>query len=222
MRRFASCLVLTLCAACGQASPPPVDEADGAAGASAAVTPAGISRARTELPAGYEVGDLAGRSSPVAFWGLGPKWISDPPQCGALVQPVAPDAPVRGWSASGPGGIVYAAVLDAAVDTAAGLAAARTAECATWTVSAGHTSARAGLIDAPEVDGAETVGMTADATTLVEGGTETRSRAETFSAYLSGHVVVVTVVTDPGGLGPALGPDFAASLLVEAVAAVRG
>lgn len=212
---FASCFAVALCAACGQAAPPVVDESPGASGT---VTPAQISRARTELPAGYEVGALAGRSSPVAFWGLGPQWTSDPAQCGALVQPAAPDAPVQGWSASGPGGIVYAAVID----TATGLDPALPAQCPTWTVAAGHTSARAGLVDAPDVEGAETIGMTADATTVVEGGTETHSRAQTFSVYLAGHVVVVTVVTDPGAAGPALASDFAAALLVAAVAAVRG
>jgi hypothetical protein len=64
--------------------------------------------------------------------------------------------------------------------------------------------------------------MVTDATTVVEGGTETHSRAATFSAYLSGHVVYVTIVTDPGSPDPALGQDFAAALLAKAVSAVRG
>lgn len=215
MRVFASCLALTLCAACGQSTPPPSEATP--TGMSHTVDPAHISRVRTELPPGYEVGDLAGRSSPVAFWGLGPQWTADPVQCGALAQPAAPDAPVRGWSASGSGGIVYAAV----VDTTTGLDPALTGACGAWAVSAGHTSARVALVDAPSVDDAETIGMTTDVTTVVEGGTETHSRAETFNAYLVGYVVSVTVVTDPGAIGPALEPDFAATLLVATVAALR-
>ena len=64
--------------------------------------------------------------------------------------------------------------------------------------------------------------MVSDATTVVEGGTETHSRAATFSAYLDGHVAYVAVVTDPGSAGPALGPDFAATLLAKTVSALRG
>ena len=213
---FASCLVVALSTACGQSTTPVAESAAGAA--SRAVNPASISRARTELPTGYEVGDLAGRSAPIAFWGLGPGWTAEPPQCGALGQPAPPDAPVSGWSASGHGGIVYAVVADAAAPPDPAV----TGSCGAWTVSAGHTDVRVALVDAPAVTGAETVGMAVDATTVVEGGTETRSRAETFSAYLEGRVVSVTVVTDPGATGPALPADFAATLLVASVAAVRG
>jgi hypothetical protein len=216
VRVFASCLVLTLCAACGQSATPTPESADSTA--ARAINPAHISRARTELPAGYEVGDLAGRSSPIAFWGLAPQWTADPAQCGALGQPAAPDAPVSGWSASGPGGIVYAVVAD----SSARLDSAVTDACGAWTVSAGHTGVRVALVGAPAVDGAATVGMSTDATTVVEGGTETHSRADTFSAYLEGHVVSVTVVTDPGATGAALPADFAATLLVASVAALRG
>ena len=28
------------------------------------------------------VGDLVGRVAPLAFWGFGPQWVADPPQCG--------------------------------------------------------------------------------------------------------------------------------------------
>ena len=213
---FASCLVLALCAACGHPPPAAPQSADSAAAPT--VNADHISRARTELPAGYEVGDLADRSSPAAFWGLGREWTADSAQCAVLGQPAAPDAPVRGWSASGPGGIVYAAVVETTVE----LDQAVTRECGAWTASAGHTGARVALIDGPVIDDAATVGMTSDATTVVEGGTETHSRAETFSAYLGGYVVSVTVVTDPGSTGPSLGPDFAATLLVKTVAALRG
>lgn len=220
MRVIASCVAsvaaVALGAACGHAPQPPSDgQREGAV--SDVVHPAHISRARTALPEGYEVGDLAGRSSPLAFWGLGPQWTAEPARCGALGQPAAPGSPVVGWSASGPGGIVYAAV----VDTSTALDTGLRAECASWSGAAGHTSARVAVSGGPVVGGADTVGMTADTTTVVEGGTETRSRAETFSAYLGGHVVLVTVVTDPGAAGPVLGPEFASSLLVDAVSSVR-
>jgi hypothetical protein len=216
VRVFASCVALALCAACGSSTPPPPAETTSAA--SRAVNPAAIARVRTELPAGYELGDLANRSSPIAFWGLSGQWIADPPACGALGQPAAPEAPIRGWSASGPGGIVYAVV----VDTPVALDPALRADCGTWTVTAGPTTARITLVDAPDVDGAASLGMAVDAITTVEGGTETHSRAQTFSAYLPGHVAFVTVVTDPGAAGPPLAPDFASTLLVKTVAALRG
>lgn len=143
--------------------------------------------------------------------------MADPAPCGVLANP-AGDADVRGWSASGPGGIVYAVVADAAV----GLDPAVRDACATWTLAAGHTDGVVRIIDAPVIDGAATLGMAADATTVVEGGTETHSHADTFVAYLADHVVHVTVVTDPGSSAPGLEPGFAAELLVETVAAIRG
>jgi hypothetical protein len=216
VRVFASCVALALCAACGQSSAPAGSSST--ASASDVVNPVNIMRLRTELPAGYEVADLAGRASPLAFWGFGPQWSADPPQCGSLAELVPGDAPVHGWSASGPGGIVYAVV----VESAGGLDSALVDECGVWTVSAGHTSGLVTAVAAPVIEGAATVGMVTDATTVVEGGTETHSRAATFSAYLSGHVAYVTVVTDPGSPDPALGPDFAAALLAKAVSAVRG
>ncbi|MBW8711263.1 MAG: DUF5642 family protein, partial [Mycobacterium sp.] len=54
------------------------------------------------------------------------------------------------------------------------------------------------------------------------GGTETRSHADTFTAYLGDYVTFVTVVSDPGSPNPALGQDFAADLLVKTVSALRG
>lgn len=173
---------------------------------------------RTELPSGYEVAGLSGRAAPVAFWGLGPDWIADPQRCGALADPAAGEAATRGWSASGAGGIVYAVVAA----SAAALDPSLIDECGQWTVSAGRTSGSVTLVAAPAIDGAATVGLSTTATTSVEGGTETHSHAETFTAYLSGYVVVVTVVTDPGSPNPALGQDFAAELLVKTVSALRG
>ena len=58
--------------------------------------------------------------------------------------------------------------------------------------------------------------------TVVEGGTETRSHADTVTAYLDDHVAFITVVTDPGSPHPQLGADFANALMVKTVAALRG
>ena len=74
---------------------------------------------------------------------------------------------------------------------------------------------------APAVDDAATVGLSTTATTVVEGGTETHSHADTFTAYLGEYVAFITVVTDPGSPNPSLGQDFAADLLVKAVGALR-
>ena len=217
MRWFALLAALSLCvAACGDS--PSSAPSTASSGSSTQVNPARIERVRTELPSGYEVAGLSGRAAPVAFWGLGPDWIADPQRCGALADPAAGEAATRGWSASGAGGIVYAVVAA----SAAALDPSLIDECGQWTVSAGRTSGSVTLVAAPAIDGAATVGLSTTATTSVEGGTETHSHAETFTAYLSGYVVVVTVVTDPGSPNPALGQDFAAELLVKTVSALRG
>jgi len=77
-------------------------------------------------------------------------------------------------------------------------------------------------VAAPAIDGAATVGLSITATTVVEGGTETHSHADTFTAYLGEYVAFITVVTEPGSPNPALGQDFAAELLVKTVSALRG
>jgi hypothetical protein len=217
VRLFALLAALSLCmTACGQ-SPSSVPSTATPA-SSNAVNPARIERVRTALPSGYEVAALAGRAAPVVFWGLGPDWTVDPLRCGALADPVADAATTRGWSASGAGGIVYAVVAG----SKATLDPSLIDECGQWTVSAGHTSGSVMLVAAPAIDGAATVGLSTTTTTLVEGGTETHSHAETFTAYLGEYVALVTVVTDPGSPNPPLGQDFAAGLLVKTVAALRG
>jgi hypothetical protein len=218
MRVFASLIAIATCAACGQsAPPPPAAPTSSTATASAGVNPARIDRVRFQIPAGYEFAGLSDRTAPAEFWGFGRGWTTDPPPCAALADP-AGDGAVRGWSASGPGGIVYAVVADAAGTLDPALRDA----CATWTLSGGHTDGVVRMVDPPAVDGAATIGMAADVTTTVEGGTETHSHADTFVAYLPDHVTYVTVVTDPGATGPPLGPDVASNLLVETVAAIRG
>lgn len=186
------------------------------------VEPANVMRVRSDLPPGYEVAELSGRTSPVALWGFGAGWATDPPQCGGLADP-AGDGPADGFSASGPGGIVYAVVADAAT----GSDPAPTETCATWTLAAGRTSGIVTLVGSPPVEGlpiegVATLGMATDATTVVEGGTETHSHADTFIAYLGSHVAYVAVVTDPGSSIAPLGPDVAADLLVKTVSAVHG
>jgi Domain of unknown function (DUF5642) len=202
-------------AACGHSPPPAPSTATSVS--STQVNPARVDRVRGQLPSGYEFTPLTGRVAPVAFWGLAPDWTADPPRCGALADPVADATTTKGWSASGAGGIVYA-VVAASKST---LDPSLIDECGQWTVSAGHTSGSVTFVAAPAIHGAATVGLSTATTTVVEGGTETRSHGGTFTAYLAGYVAFVTVVTDPGSPNPSLGQDFAADLLVKTVAALR-
>jgi hypothetical protein len=216
VRLFALLAALSFCvAACGES---PSVAPTATSGAPAQLNPARIERVRTELPSGYEVAPLSGRAAPVAFWGLGPEWAADPTRCGALADPVADATTTRGWSASGAGGIVYAVIAA----SKATLDPSLTDECVQWTVLAGHTSGSVTGVAAPAIDGAATVGLSTTTTTVVEGGTETHSHADTFTAYMDGYVAFVTVVTDPGSPNPSLGQDFAAELLVKTVSALRG
>jgi hypothetical protein len=222
VRLIAVCAAATLlAAACARppagSSPPPTFTLTPTAAASAVVNPARIERVRGDMPPGYEFADISGPAVPVAFWGLGPNWTADPPNCGALGDPVLDAGSARGWSGSGSGGIVYAVV-------AAGSAPpdpALVAECGRWSVSSGHTSGTVSLVGAPSVDKAATVAMTTASHTVVEGGTETHSRAQTAAAYLGEYLAFVIVVTDPGSPNAPLGEDFAAALLVKTVAALR-
>jgi hypothetical protein len=181
------------------------------------VNPARIDRARTDLPDGYEVADLVGPVAPTGLWGFGAPRSADPPQCGSLADPVVDPASTRGWSGSGTGGIVYAVVAT----STAGLDPAVAASCGQWTLSAGQAIGTVTMTAAPAIESAETVAMATATTTVVEGGTETRSHADTVTAYLDGHVAFVTVVTDPGSPHPQLGAEFANELIVKTVAALR-
>ncbi len=214
--------VLLWSAACGQ--PPgssPSTSSVPAADRDVAVHPARIDRVRLELPADYEVADLSGPAAPAALWGFGADWIADPAPCATLADPAADGSRERGWSGSGPGGIVYAVVTEAAPESAV-FDPTVIDQCAAWTLSAGHTSGTVTLLAAPAIADAATVAMATAATTVVEGGTETRSHADTFIAYLGEYVAFVTVVTDPGSPHPPLGGEFAAGLLGKTVAALRG
>jgi hypothetical protein len=182
------------------------------------VNPARIERVRGDLPSGYEVSPLSGRGAPVLFWGFGAGWTADPPRCSALADPAADASSTRGWSASGAGGIVYVVVAQTRTDLDPSLVG----ECGQWALSSGRTTGSVTSVAAPAVDGAATVGMAVATTTVVEGGTETRSHSDAFTAYLVGYVAMITVVTDPGSPNPALGQEFAAELLVKTVSALRG
>jgi hypothetical protein len=217
VRLFALLAALSLwVAACGQSPSWPPSAATTAS--STSVNPARIERVRTDLPTGYEVTALSGRAAPVVFWGLGADWAADPARCGLLADPVAGATTTRGWSASGAGGIVYAVVAD----SKATLDPPLPDECGQWTVSAGHTAGTVTVVAAPAIDGAATVGLSTATTTTVEGGTETHSHADTFTAYLGDYVAFVTVVGDPGSPNPQLGQEFASDLLVKTVSALRG
>ena len=186
-------------------------------GASPQVNPARIDRARDALPEGYEVAGIAEPALPAVWWGFGTQSTAEPPQCGVLADPAVDSASTRGWSGSGPGGIVYAVVAE----SSANLDPAVTAECGQWSLSGGHASGTVTLTGAPTIEGAKTVAMATSTTTVVEGGTETHSHADTVTAYLRDHVVFVSVVTDPGSPNPRLGADFANELMVKTVAALR-
>ncbi|KUI43999.1 hypothetical protein AU197_21695 [Mycobacterium sp. IS-1590] len=211
-------MALTICAgACGNdPGPPAADESSSEKPPH--VNPARIDRTRTALPAGYEVTDLVAPVGPVTAWGYGAHWTTDPERCAALADPAAGAIRTDGWSASGPGGIVYAVVAAAPGD----LDPTAIDECGRWTMSGGRTTGTVTLEPAPVIDAASTIAMATSSRTVVEGGTETLSHAETVTAYLGDHVAFVAVVTDPGSPNPQLGPDFAAHLMTETVSALRG
>ena len=217
-------VVLTVLAGCSPENPtaataPPPTVVTQAA--PAPVNPERIRRVRAELPAGYEIADVGGyASTPVAFWGFGHGYSAQPPQCGALIDP-APDGPASGLSASGPGGIIHVVVVSAAVGPV-GFDPVLLGECRQWAMSYGRSTAEVTLVDAPALAGASTVGLAGAILNVVESGTETASRADTFMAYLGEHVVFVTLVTDPGSVEPPLSPQFASDLLVKTVATLRG
>lgn len=183
------------------------------------MNPARIDRARQDLPPGYEVVAIEPQATPVSLWGFGPEWTADPAACGA--QAAREIEPTRGWSASGPGGIVYAGVAKLGPGVPVDLR--RDPQCEQWSVSGGHSVGTVTAVTAPPIEGAVTAGMSTAVTTTVEGGTETRSHADTFTADLGGgYHVFVSVITDPGSPNPALGPAFASDLLVKTVSALRG
>lgn len=183
------------------------------------ITPANIKRIRPALPAGYEIADVSGPLSAAGVWGFGSGWTATPPQCAALADPAPADPGARGYSASGPGGIVYVVV---AVPSQGAPGAGLIDDCAQWTMTFAHTTGDVTLSEAPHVDGADTVAMTVATRTVVESGTETDGKAVTAQAYVDGHVAYVTLVTDPGSPHPPLDSHVVGDLLVATVSALRG
>lgn len=184
------------------------------------VTPSNIRRVRADMPAGYEVTDLATPAAPATLWGFGLEWATDPSDCAALADPVGA-APAQGLSASGPGGIIYTAVAGS-VGAALELDPAVIATCPRWSMTSPRTTGTVSFVEAPEIPNAQSVGMTSSVETVVEGGTSTSSTAFTYVAYLrDGYIAYVVLVVDPGLAEFALDPKFAETLLVKTVSALR-
>jgi Domain of unknown function (DUF5642) len=185
------------------------------------VNPANIRRVGHDLPPGYEVTGISGQAAPPVIWGLGGNRAATPARCAALADPAGGQAQsAQGISGSGAGGIVYA-VVEAAPTGQAALNQSLVTQCRVWTMTSGRATARVHLVDPPRIDAAETLGMAVDITTSVEGGNEIGSRASTFTAYLGDYYAFTTVISDPGSPDSLLTPQFAADLLVKAVAALR-
>lgn len=213
------CAPVLVAVACGSPTPPtPLPSSP--ASTDMEITPARIDRTRAELPDGYEVAGFTAAPAPIALWGFGQAPVSEPPQCAGLAAPAVDPTTTRGWSASGPGGIVHTVVARAAGPQIpdSGLLA----DCVRWTVASGHATGTVTTQPGPGIDAATTVVMSTAVTTVVEGGTQTRSRADALVAYLDGHVCFVTLITDPGSPHPALAPGFAGDVLTAAVSALRG
>ncbi|MCH9700783.1 MAG: DUF5642 family protein, partial [Actinomycetia bacterium] len=167
MGRFAVCALALLCAACAQSSEP-VSPSSSMETASAQIDPTRIDRARGQLPPGYEVAAYTGPLEPVRVWSFADGAVSEPTQCLALAAPAVDSATMRGWSASGPGGIVYAVVAPSHHPELPD--ADLLADCARWTLTSGRTSGAVIARPGPRIDAAQSVAMSIDVTTVVEGG----------------------------------------------------
>jgi uncharacterized protein DUF5642 len=216
MRPQAVALAALLLASCAHApQPAPTPSSTRSAGH---INPANIRRIGHDLPPGYELTGVSGAATPPTIWGVGPKYVVSPARCARLADPGgAQGQAAQGISGSGAGGIVYAVVAAAPVSLDPSLVT----QCRQWTMTGGHATARVQLIDAPSIGGAETLGMAADITTSVEGGSEIDSRANTFTAYLGDYYAFTTLISDPGSPHSSLSPQFAADLLAKAVSALR-
>jgi hypothetical protein len=222
MRPFRIGIPLALLAACAHSPAPAPSTTTSATAGNAAVNPANIKRVVRDLPPNYEVTTgIPSGASPRVIWSLEADARADPPRCAALADPGNGREPTaQGFSASGAGGIVNAVVvtLPGPVHLDRGVVGA----CGRWTMSDGHTTATVRLVDAPHIEGAETLGMVTDTKSSVESGTEIDSRAYTFTAYLGNYYAFTTLTTDPGSALPALPPQFVADLLVKTVSTLRG
>ncbi|HEY2089233.1 MAG TPA: DUF5642 family protein [Mycobacterium sp.] len=213
-------MVFPLLAGC--AHPSQHAPAPSAGAAARHVDPANIRRVRRDIPPGYEVTTVSDVTAPPGIWGLGGARTATPPRCAALADPAGGHGQSpQGISGSGAGGTVYAVVVAAPTGPMA-LDQSLVAQCRQWSMTGRRARARVHLVDAPRIDGAETLGMAAEIATSVEGGNEISSRASTFTVYLGDYYAFTTLISDPGSPGAALTPQFAADLLVKTVSALRG
>jgi hypothetical protein len=223
LRRFIL-LAALLAGACTSPAPQGPEPSSSAALSSSnqpvQITPDNIRRMRGAFPTGFEVAEIRGTASPAKFWGFSPGWTAYPPQCAALADPAAADETPRGLSGSGNAGIIYTVVGRAS--SPGPPSGDVVSECGHFSVDSGRTTAVVDQYEPPAIEGVTTVAMVVTARTVVEGGTETDSRAKTVIAYLGDFVAFVTVVTDPGLSAPQLSPDFAANFLSQTVATLRG
>jgi hypothetical protein len=220
MRFWAAAMVFPLLAACAHPSQRPPAPSAGAAARH--VDPANIRRVRRDIPPGYEVTTVSSVAAPPGIWGLGGAGVATPPRCAVLADPASGHGQSpQGISGSGAGGTVYAVVVAAPTGPLA-LDQSLVAHCRQWSMTGRRASARVLLIDAPRIDGAETLGMAVEIVTAVEGGNEIGSRASTFTAYLGDYYAFTTLISDPGSPDAALTPQFAADLLVKTVSVLRG
>jgi hypothetical protein len=219
MRLPAAAAVLLLVGCARPSGPPPAPSVNASAHH---VDPASIRRVRRELPPGYEVAPVTNVGAPEDIWGIGPAGVANPPRCAALADPAGGHGQrAQGISGSGPGGTVYAMIAAAPTGPAA-LDHTVVAQCRQWRMTGRRATARVGLVEAPHIEAAETLGMTVEIVTSVEGGNEIASQASTFTAYLGDYYAFTTLISDPGSPHTPLTPEFAADLLVKTVSAVRG
>jgi Domain of unknown function (DUF5642) len=220
MRLLPAAAVLLLIAGCADAGKPaPAPSVNAAA---RPIDPGNIRRVRRELPPGYEVAPVTNTIEPPDLWGIPGAGVAIPPRCAPLADPAGGHGQRgQGISASGVGGTVYA-VIEAAPTGPLTLDRSLLDQCRQWRVTGGRASARVRLVEAPHIDAAETLGMTAEIVTSVEGGSEIASRASTFTAYLGDYYAFTTLISDPGSPHAPLTAQFAADLLVKTVSAVRG
>ena len=220
MRLSAAAAAFLLLAGCAHpAESPPAPSVNASA---RHVDPGNIRRVRRELPPGYEVAPLADMTAPPSIWGLGAAGVATPPRCAVLADPAGGHGQrAQGISGSGAGGTVYAVVVAAPTGPVT-LDHALVAQCRQWRMTGRRARAHIQLVDAPHIDDAETVGMTVEIVTSVEGGNEIASQASTFIAYLGDYYAFTTLISDPGSPHAALTPQFAADLLMKTVSAVRG
>jgi hypothetical protein len=220
MRLLPAAAVLLLIAGCAHPAKPAAAPTVNAS--ARPIDPGNIRRVRRELPPGYEVAPATNVTAPPIVWGLGGAGVAIPPRCAPLADPAGGHGQrAQGISGSGVGGTVYA-VIAAAPTAPVTLDHSLLDPCRQWRMTGGRASARVRLVEAPHIDAAETVGMTAEIVTSVEGGNEISSQASTFIAYLGEYYAFTALVSDPGSPHAALTQEFAADLLVKTVSAVRG